>query len=697
LVATNGSPVLYDHTGRAVTGPAAEAARKYDALALPQVLTFQALMGAAWNSYWKGRHDEALAHDEEFARAMRHDLFTMGLLQERQLASVGLKWHLEVDNERDKWQKLLKEHLTKVARRTPRLYDQLWYLSEATWYGRYASQVRWAWKDVDGTPSLCVADSEPGIKDAHMPVEGDKIGHDYNHRPWVNIYGAADDQFPGADIQTTGGDQHYGSKRLVLRGSWRQRFIIHYHRRLDQPFLEWWKAEAVHGIGIRDVLHWWEWVKMEWIGNISDWAERAGLGIRLWYYPAGNDPALQEAKKAAKDNARRVNVMVPVYPDMQKQPSCEWVDVATGGPELLLKLVEYIDRGKERFVVGQHMSSGRDDEGSLGGTGRAMLAADTKSHLTRWDALNLAETLTSDKLDVMKRWTFPWAADIPCRWVFEVDDPDKKGALEAVGKAVAIGVSFKEDEVRGLTGLSDPAPGDPVVGGRQAAPVPAGEPGQAPGEPPGQGQEEPKTGAVRQLAAATGEVRKFSSTQFDLPPGTAAAVRRLGETIPEEDLAGDGREGQPHVTVKYGLHTSDPELVRRVVEGFGPVEVRLGKTSLFPAEEASAQRGGDQFDVVKVDVGGDDLRRLNALISGVLAHSDSHPVYKPHATVAYVKPGLGSKYEGNASLEGTTLTLRDLVFSARDGSRTVIPLAGAAAAAYPVQAGSLQLQQAPAF
>lgn len=176
---------------------------------------------------------------------------------------------------------------------------------------------------------------------------------------------------------------------------------------------------------------------------------------------------------------------------------------------------------------------------------------------------------------------------------------------------------------------------------------------------------------------------QFSSTQLNL--SCAGYSRSQGSPLPllqqfaraiaDEDLASDGREEEQHITVKYGLHTNDPEEVRRLVTGFGPFEVTLGAVTLFPAKEPSAQRGGEQYDVVKVEVESEDLRRLNALLSANLPHTDTHPEYKPHLTLAYVKPGKGQQYiTAEAPFTGMVMDFGTLTFSNHDGEHTIIPL-----------------------
>jgi 2'-5' RNA ligase len=159
---------------------------------------------------------------------------------------------------------------------------------------------------------------------------------------------------------------------------------------------------------------------------------------------------------------------------------------------------------------------------------------------------------------------------------------------------------------------------------------------------------------------------KFSSTQMNLPKEIADKVIAFGKQIPDADLAEDGREQEPHITVKYGLHGADPKPTQNALTGEKPATVRFGKVSLFTSNP--------DFDVVKVEVESAGLRRLNKKVSESQPVTDTHPGYKPHVTVAYVKKGKGKRYVGNKFLEGRTVTLNSVVFSGRDGERVEIPL-----------------------
>lgn len=158
----------------------------------------------------------------------------------------------------------------------------------------------------------------------------------------------------------------------------------------------------------------------------------------------------------------------------------------------------------------------------------------------------------------------------------------------------------------------------------------------------------------------------FSSTQVNLSGKLADSLISLGKEIPDSDLADDGRETEPHITVKYGLHTDDHKPIQNILKDEKPITLRLGKTSLFPPNEE------DGYEVVKADVVSPDLHRLNKKISG-LPHTDTHPEYKPHATVAYVKIGKGKKYVGR-DLSGHEYTTDHIIFSSKSGKKVPVHL-----------------------
>lgn len=159
---------------------------------------------------------------------------------------------------------------------------------------------------------------------------------------------------------------------------------------------------------------------------------------------------------------------------------------------------------------------------------------------------------------------------------------------------------------------------------------------------------------------------KYGCVMVRLPSDISKHLHAHGKTIDPQHLAKDGIEDDHHVTVKYGLHTNNPENVARVVRGFGPVGFKLGKVSLFQNDDA---------DVLKVDVHSPDLHKLNKLIVSSLPHENPKFLgYHPHATIAYIKPGLGKHYLQNNGALGKQASIDHVIFSDRERNHTKIKL-----------------------
>lgn len=165
--------------------------------------------------------------------------------------------------------------------------------------------------------------------------------------------------------------------------------------------------------------------------------------------------------------------------------------------------------------------------------------------------------------------------------------------------------------------------------------------------------------------AAAAEPHKFASTQVALPIDLADAVRAFARDIPADEINADGIEDDPHVTILYGLNGDEPAAVQAAVQDFGPVSITLGPLSIFANADA---------DVLKVEVIGPALHRLNKRISARCENTQTHPEYLPHVTIAYLNPGEGRKFVGDTSLAGRTFKFDRFVFSDREGVKTEISL-----------------------
>lgn len=475
----NDAPVIDPATGKTW-----QEAGGYEAgVAIPHVIQLASVAQSAWQTYMQGRADEALRNDRDFAKAMRRDAKLEGPLEERYLGTSSLEWHLESEDMKDPKQSAIVDNMTKVVKGGYRLQEMIMNLLEAVWYGKYGVQVVYErkpfnFKDMNGQPWRGDA---PTIK-YHEPVHGDNIGFKWDRTPYILVNSQRAKEIPNAEITMTN-----RGRGVLLRGTFRSRFIIHHHRTRGADFFDVDRAEAIHGVGLRDVLYWTWWLRNEWLGNTADWCERTGLGVRVWYYNASNPDSYAKTLAAAKNQTDRTNLLVPRFTNQvgKSAEGVEFVDTNGAGVELLLKLIKHLEESAERYIIGQTLSS--DSEGSgLGGAGVADLHADTKSKIIAWDANNLAETLTEDYIRPLRHWMYP-SEDVDVRWKFNINVPDPEKVLNACQTFTGMGGTLKADSVRELIpGQSKPEDGDEVLGGQQAMPgvgpdgqpLPGGDPTQ---------------------------------------------------------------------------------------------------------------------------------------------------------------------------------------------------------------------------
>ena len=141
----------------------------------------------------------------------------------------------------------------------------------------------------------------------------------------------------------------------------------------------------------------------------------------------------------------------------------------------------------------------------------------------------------------------------------------------------------------------------------------------------------------------------------------------IKEHIQESDLAEDGFETIPHVTVLYGFSKDlDLQELSSIVSRFGRIDISIGKISRFL---------NDGFDVIKCEIISKDLHELNGDLSKKFKEviSNDYPDYKPHLTLAYVKQGSCKDLDGKTPFKGN-LSFQEAVYSDPEENKTKIPL-----------------------
>lgn len=144
--------------------------------------------------------------------------------------------------------------------------------------------------------------------------------------------------------------------------------------------------------------------------------------------------------------------------------------------------------------------------------------------------------------------------------------------------------------------------------------------------------------------------RDFSCLMIKLSQPLADEIKKWHARFPNEyvyssDDSSKGIETEPHITVKYGLHTECPEEIQKAIDDFGPIRFQLGDIAkLSPQDE--------EYDVLVIEAHGDDLFRLNAHITDKFEATDKYPKYRPHVTLVYAKRGTGDEFVGDDTFDG---------------------------------------------
>lgn len=143
---------------------------------------------------------------------------------------------------------------------------------------------------------------------------------------------------------------------------------------------------------------------------------------------------------------------------------------------------------------------------------------------------------------------------------------------------------------------------------------------------------------------------------------------KLGtDFVEKEDIFGTkedgfGLEEKPHVTLLFGFHDDEPGIAQRLEEELptkGPIKAKITGISFFETPD---------YDVIKFDVESPMLIKLNAWCKDNFQYTDAHKVYHAHATIAYVKKGMGKKYKRDMS-RSFDFEITELIYSHPDKNK----------------------------
>jgi|SRR5271166_1409541 len=157
-----------------------------------------------------------------------------------------------------------------------------------------------------------------------------------------------------------------------------------------------------------------------------------------------------------------------------------------------------------------------------------------------------------------------------------------------------------------------------------------------------------------------------ASTQINLPEDAAEKVMEAAAKIPTDELAEDGRENQPHVTIKYPVSEEDPEKLREAIANQSPFTITLGKCLVFPTDTAGQK-------ALVAEAHGGPLLKLHKAVDAAIGGDPDKYHYRPHVTIAYISVDVAQEYEGSDLAAGISFVAEGITLSYASGKQEMVP------------------------
>lgn len=441
---------VLDHTGKPY-----RSAEGLGDWAIPPAYQAAVVYNEPWRNFLIGRGDAALRNDPNFALAIEQDPLVQRVLRERTDGVLSLKLQLWVEDDRDPYNKAVRDSVWSTIEETFYRKDMLRYLHKnGSWVGKTAVQPVYEWKMRNRPNPLSPQQRIPTkcpIITNWVTTDGDSIGFQWDGTPFVLVNPSYGLELPDAELTNTN-----MSRAVVLRGTWRDKFIVHRHQAGSIPYWHGDRSEAVFGIGIRNVIYYLVWLRTQLLSNVLDYAERTGLGLRIWRFQAGNEKSRQAVEAAARASMiDKTNILLPsfVTTSGKSAEAVEVLESSTGGANLLIQMLNQWGDELCLYVIGQTLSSGTEGAG-LGGSGVAGMHAATKNQIIALDAENLAETITREIVWKVQGWQNPESVGrTTLRAEFETSPPNVTELMDNAIKFFNVGGEIPVSYLAKLAGV----------------------------------------------------------------------------------------------------------------------------------------------------------------------------------------------------------------------------------------------------
>lgn len=192
--------------------------------------------------------------------------------------------------------------------------------------------------------------------------------------------------------------------------------------------------------------------------TVKDWmtfADVFGMPLRIGKYgPSATDDEKATLKTAVANIASDAAAIIPDSMLIEFQAAAQ----SAGGPDMFLKLAEWLDRQVSKGVIGQTMTA--DDGASLS---QAKVHNDVRLDIVEADARQLSATINRDLVKPFIDLNFGAQEDYP-RLFFVTPQVEDLALLAGnLEKLVPLGLRVGQGVIRDKLGLPDPDEGDELL------------------------------------------------------------------------------------------------------------------------------------------------------------------------------------------------------------------------------------------
>lgn len=390
--------------------------------------------------------DEALRDSRKNARDMENNLAIKEPLQARNLAVAQMPWSVEPPDKKDEIQAFVAGEIEDIIRSIPKLASYIYDLLQATWYGRYAVQNLYKFDWTKGFKRLIVYDWQP--------IHGDSLVYKWDTNAVAIRVGLSQAWGSGSGLDTVTSEPADVSRAHVLTPWERESFCVHTHMLLPGDFFDPMQMGNVRGVGIRSFVYWTYWLMDQCTRILTEYMERMGTGFTIFKFASGNKEAYEAVNSLAQAETFSNIILWPTIPGEDDPNAIQRIEPSLNAITNLLKVLnDYWGAQIRRFIQGQDSTSESKTAGI--GSGLSELHAMTFQRLIKFDADNLADTLTQELVRVIQKYTFP-ETDFHCRFRIHTDKPDPREYLESAKLFFDMGGELDMDEVSSTIGYSKP-------------------------------------------------------------------------------------------------------------------------------------------------------------------------------------------------------------------------------------------------